>query len=246
MLDKQLIKIRDMKMTKLVAGALCVAIMMSSCSTMSNTAKGGLIGAGGGAVLGGIIGKIAGNTAIGAAIGTAVGTGAGVIIGKRMDKAKREAEAIKNAQVESVKDANGLDAVKVTFDSGLLFASGSATLSSKAKASLDELAAILNRNQDADVNIQGYTDNDGWRGMNAEQSKQKNLELSKERASAVTAYLLSKGVMASQIKATQGFGEENPVASNTTVSGKSQNRRVEVYMYASEAMIKSATQQAAG
>lgn len=233
-----------MKMTKLVAGVLCSAIVMSSCGSMTNTAKGGLIGAGGGAVLGGIIGKIAGNTTVGAAIGTAIGTGAGVIIGKRMDKAKREAEAIKNAQVEAVKDVNGLDAVKLTFDSGLLFASGSSTLSAKAKQSLDELAALLNRNQDADVNIQGYTDNDGWRGMNAEQSQQKNLQLSKERASAVAAYLMGKGVMASQIKATQGFGEENPVASNATAAGKSQNRRVEVYMYASEAMIKNATQQA--
>ncbi|MDO4715887.1 MAG: OmpA family protein [Bacteroidales bacterium] len=233
-----------MKMTKFMAGALCVAIITSSCSSMSNTAKGGLFGAGGGAALGAVIGALAGNAGVGAAIGTAVGTGAGVIIGKKMDKAKREAEAIKNAQVESIKDANGLDAVKLTFDSGLLFASGSATLSNASKASLDQLAALLNRNQDADVNIQGYTDNDGWRGATAAQSKQKNLELSQQRAAAVTAYLLSKGVSVQQIKATTGFGEDNPVASNATPEGKRQNRRVEVYLYASQAMIQAATHQA--
>jgi len=99
---------------------------------MSNQGKGALIGAGGGAGLGAIIGAIAGNTAIGAAIGGAVGAGAGAIIGKKMDKAKKEAEAVQNAQVEAVTDANGLEAVKVTFDSGILFATGSSTLSSTA------------------------------------------------------------------------------------------------------------------
>ena len=66
--------------------SLCVAlsavVLMASCATWNNTAKGGVIGAAGGAALGALIGKLAGNTAIGAAVGTAVGTGAGVIIGK--------------------------------------------------------------------------------------------------------------------------------------------------------------------
>ena len=110
-----------MKSIKCVAAALCAAMVLSGCN-VSNTAKGTAIGAGGGAALGAIIGKIAGNTAVGAVIGGAVGAGAGAIIGHKMDKAKKEAEAVKNAQVESVKDANGLDAVKVTFDSGILFA----------------------------------------------------------------------------------------------------------------------------
>ena len=106
--------------------AICVAlsaILVVGCG-MSKTGQGALIGAGGGAALGAIVGAIAGNTAIGTAIGAAVGAGAGAIIGKKMDKAKKEAEAIQNAQVEEVKDANGLDAVKVTFDSGILFSSG--------------------------------------------------------------------------------------------------------------------------
>ena len=104
-----------MKSLKSIAVALCTAIVMAGC-TVSNTAKGTAIGAGGGAALGAIIGHIAGNTAVGAAIGGAVGAGAGAIIGHKMDKAKKEAEAVKNAQVEGVKDANGLDAVKVTFE----------------------------------------------------------------------------------------------------------------------------------
>ena len=104
--------------TKIISLVLCVG-MLFACN---NTQKGAGIGAGGGALLGGIIGAIAGNTMIGAAVGGAVGAGAGAIIGKKMDKAKAEAEAIQNAQVEEVTDANGLEAVKMTFDSGILFA----------------------------------------------------------------------------------------------------------------------------
>ena len=99
--------------TKVISLLLCLG-MIVACN---NTQKGAAIGAGGGAVLGGIIGAIAGNTAIGAAVGGAVGAGAGAIIGKKMDKAKAEAQKVQNAQVETVTDANGLQAVKVTFDS---------------------------------------------------------------------------------------------------------------------------------
>ena len=136
-----------MKSLKSIAVALCAALVLAGCN-MSNTGKGALIGAGGGAGLGAIVGAIAGNTAIGAVIGGAVGAGAGAIIGKKMDKAKKEAEAVQNAQVEAVTDANGLEAVKVTFDSGILFATGSSTLSSTAKTSLFQFANVLKGNAD--------------------------------------------------------------------------------------------------
>ncbi len=226
--------------TKILSILLCVG-MVCACNNMQ---KGAGIGAAGGAVLGGIIGHIAGNTAIGAAVGGAVGAGAGAIIGKKMDKAKAEAEAVKNAQVESVTDANGLDAVKVTFDSGILFATGKSVLSATAKNSLAQFATVLKNNADCDIAIQGYTDNQGWKNSNVEQSQQKNLSLSQDRASAVSQYLLNLAVPASQIKSVQGFGEANPVADNSTAAGQAQNRRVEVYMYASQKMIQEAQNQA--
>ena len=118
-----------MKKIKVFSFVLCLALVVAGCN---NTQKGAAIGTGGGALLGAIVGKIAGNTAVGAAIGGAVGAGAGALIGKKMDKAKAEAEAVQNAQVESVTDANGLQAVKVTFDSGILFQTGKADLSATA------------------------------------------------------------------------------------------------------------------
>ena len=230
-----------MKSFKTIAVSMCAVLVMAGCNNMQ---KGAAIGAGGGALLGAIVGKIAGNTAIGAAVGGAVGAGAGAIIGKKMDKAKAEAEAVKNAQVESVTDANGLQAVKVTFDSGILFATGSSTLSSTAQSSLFQFANVLKNNADCDVAVQGYTDNAGWKNSTAAQSQQKNLELSQQRAQSVTNYLLSQGVSTTQIRSTMGYGEANPVADNATAAGKAQNRRVEVYMYASQKMIQEAQQQA--
>ena len=226
-----------MKKMKFMTLGMCLAVIVS-CGTA--TKNGALIGTGAGAALGAIIGKIAGNTAVGAAIGGAVGAGTGALIGKHMDKVKAQAQAVQNAQVESVTDANGLQAVKVTFDSGILFATGSSTLSATAKNSLAKFAEVLKQNTDCDVAVQGYTDNAGWKNSTAEQSVQKNLNLSQQRAQAVTNYLNSLGVSYNQIRSTTGFGEANPVADNSTAAGKAQNRRVEVYMYASQAMIQAA------
>lgn len=232
-----------MRSLKSICVALCAALVLAGCG-MSKTGQGALIGAGGGAGLGAIIGALAGNTAIGAAIGTAVGAGAGAIIGKKMDKAKKEAEAIQNAQVEEVKDANGLDAVKMTFDSGILFNTGKSDLSAASKSSLQQLAMVLKNNGDCDVAIQGYTDNQGWKNSTAEQSAQKNQALSLDRATAVSSYLQALSVPVSQIKSVEGFGQNNPVADNSTKAGQAQNRRVEVYMYASQKMIQEANAQA--
>ena len=226
-----------MKKIKTFSFALCLGIIMAGCN---NTQKGALIGTGGGALLGAIVGKIAGNTAVGAAVGGAVGAGAGALIGKKMDKAKAEAEAVKNAQVESVTDANGLQAVKVTFDSGILFTTGSSTLAASAKNSLQQFSQVLKNNAACDVAIQGYTDNAGWKNSTPAQSVEKNKALSLDRAVSVSTYLKNLGVPSSQIKSVDGLGEENPVADNSTAAGKAQTRRVEIYMYASEDMIKAA------
>ncbi len=213
--------------------AMCVAVLFS-CQTKQGT--GSLIGAGGGAVLGGIIGNIIGKdskaTAIGAAIGGAVGAGAGALIGKKMDKVAAEAAQIENAKVEEVTDANGLAAVKVTFDSGILFATNKADLNAASKTSLAKFSEVLKTNSDCHVDIYGHTDSTGNDGI--------NIPLSNNRAQSVSNYLKSCGVSAAQIQNVTGKGSSEPVADNTTKEGKQQNRRVEVYLYASQAMIDAA------
>ncbi len=227
------------KFMKMLCVTLCAAFVLSGCQSMNNKTKGGLIGGGGGAAIGAIIGNLVSGksdkgkgTAIGAAIGAAVGGGAGVAIGHRMDKAADAAKQVGNATVETITDANNLTAVKVTFESGILFATNKYDLNSSAKSSLAELAKVLKEYNDADVAIFGHTDSSGSDAINN--------PLSVNRANSVSNYLKSLGVSASQIKSVEGKGSTEPVADNSTAAGKSKNRRVEIYMYASEAMINAA------
>ena len=227
------------KSLKLFSIVLCALFVLSGCQSMNNTAKGGLIGGGGGAALGALVGTLVSGrsdkgkgAAIGAAIGATVGAGTGAIIGKRMDKAADAAKQVENATVETITDANNLTAVKVTFDSGVLFATNKYDLNSNAKSNLAEFAKILKEYNDADVAIYGHTDSTGSDAIND--------PLSVNRANSVANYLKSLGVSANQIQSVEGKGSKEPVADNSTAAGRSQNRRVEVYMYASEAMINSA------
>lgn len=194
---------------KFTAAALSMLLVLGSCGTSQKT------------------GTAAG---AGAAIGAAVGGTAGNLIGKHMDKVKAEAEAVKNAQVSTVTDANGLTAVKVTFDSGILFQTNKYALNASAKNDLAQFAQVLKNNADCEVAIQGYTDATGNDGI--------NLPLSQNRANAVSTYLKSCGVTSSQIKSVEGLGAANPVVNTTAACA--QNRRVEVYMYASQAMVNAA------
>ncbi len=227
-----------MNKMKIATVGLC-AIAVVSCG--NNTGNGALIGAGGGAVLGALIGKFAGNTIVGTAIGTAVGTGAGALIGKHMDKVKQEAQKeLEQAKVEEVTDANGLKAVKITFDSGILFQSGQSALNSVSKDNLTKLATLMKKYSTCSVDIYGHTDNQGFKNSTAEQSAEKNRTLSQQRAQSVVDYMESLGVTASQFKNIQGKGDTEPVASNDTKEGMQQNRRVEIYMYASQEMVNEA------
>ena len=217
---------------KIFSLALCLGMVLASCNNM---AKGTAIGAAGGAVLGAIVGKVAGNTAVGAAVGTAVGAGTGAIIGKHMDKVKAEAEAVKNAQVESVTDANGLQAVKLTFDSGILFATNKADLNAESKKALADFAAKMADLPETDITIYGHTDNTGSDAVNE--------RLSLQRAQSVETYLKNCGISKDRMTA-EGKSYSMPVASNETKEGRAQNRRVEVYISANKAMIEAAEAEA--
>lgn len=223
---------------KFMALAMSVLMLLPSCGTA--TKNGALIGGGSGAavgaIVGGLIGKNATGALIGAGVGAAVGTGAGVLIGKKMDKAKAAAQQVSNATVETVKDRNGLDAVKVSFDNGILFQTGKSNLQSGAQNSLAQFAQkVLNVYTDCDCSIYGFASSDG--------SDQLNLNLSQQRANAVSGYLKNTcGVAASQIKYVQGFGEDPQylIYNQDGSENREASRRVEVYLYASDAMIKDA------
>ena len=148
-----------------------------------------------------------------------------------MDKQAKELAQIPGAQVDTVTDQNNLTAIKVTFDSGILFGFNKTNLSESAKTSLSQFATSLRNNPETNVQIFGYTDNVGTRAAND--------KVSTERASVVKTYLVNSGVNSSRLS-SQGMAWENPVASNDTEAGRAQNRRVEIYISANEQMVKEA------
>ncbi|MBE8719199.1 OmpA family protein [Sphingobacterium pedocola] len=103
----------------------------------------------------------------------------------------------------------------------LEFDLGKSTIRSTSFSSLDRVAALLIE-KNFSLKLAGHTDNTG--------SMQTNLRLSKERAEAVKAYLVSKGANASRVEAT-GYGPNQPIATNATAEGRQQNRRVEFTLY---------------
>ncbi len=205
---------------------LAAAMLGWGCSA-SNTVKGGAIGAGAGGVIGAVIGKQAGNTAVGAIIGAAVGGTAGALIGHYMDKQAEEMQRdIKDAKIERVGEG-----IKITFNSGILFALNSATLTPDAEHNIQELAKILNKYKDTNILIEGHTDSTGTADYNQ--------RLSERRAGSVAQYVESLNVAASRIT-TKGYGESQPVATNATVEGRAKNRRVEVAIMANDDLKKAA------
>lgn len=212
---------------------LSMAVVFTSCGTWNNTAKGTAIGVGGGAAVGAGVGALAGNTVLGSIIGAAVGGTAGALIGKKMDKQKKELEATlpDDTKVETI---NNGEALKVTFDSGILFATNSSTLSDASKSALRNFATSLKANPDTYIKIVGYTDNTG--------KVDYNQVLSEKRAKSVYDYLMVDQGVSSDRMSYEGKGIHQPVADNSTVEGRSLNRRVEIIIMANEKMIQDAKQ----
>lgn len=99
------------------------------------------------------------------------------------------------------------------------FETGKSTIKSESQTIVDELYMMLNNNPSLKITIEGHTDNVG----NAASNK----TLSEQRAASVKSALVSKGIAADRIK-TAGYGQDKPVADNSTEEGKAKNRRVEI------------------
>ncbi|WP_078063251.1 OmpA family protein [Solirubrum puertoriconensis] len=214
----------------LMTSTLSQAQTTTTKKPMSKTAKGAIIGGLGGAAGGAVLGRVIGGkkgTAAGAVIGAAVGGGAGALIGRRMDKQAEELRRdMAGAKVERVGEG-----IKITFDSGILFAKNSSTLTSTAQNNIQTLAETLKKYGDTNVLIEGHTDNTGSDAIND--------PLSVRRAQAVANYAMNQGVESSRFE-VKGYGSKQPIADNTTEDGRRQNRRVEVAIYANEKLKKAA------
>ncbi|WP_342646529.1 OmpA family protein [Mucilaginibacter sp. CSA2-8R] len=214
--------------TALVAVTLATATLIGfGCNSLTKTQKGTAIGAGAGGTIGALIGKSAGNTALGAIIGGAVGGTAGAFIGRKMD---RQAAEIKQTVPGATVERQG-EGILVKFDSGILFDVDKTALKSDARSNLQNLATSLNSNPQTNILIVGHTDNTG--------SASYNQDLSVRRAESVKSFIVSNGVSSGRLS-TQGKGLSEPIADNSTESGRAQNRRVEIVIVANDQLKQEA------
>ena len=194
---------------------------VSGCASLNRTEQGAVVGAGTGAAVGAVIGKQTGSTARGAILGAVLGGAAGAVIGRRMDNQAQELErTLPQAEVQRVGEG-----IAVTFASGILFPFNSTQVLPAGQSNLAQLAQSLQRYPETTVLIVGHTDNVG--------SDAYNMGLSQNRAQSAANYLASQGIARNRIR-TVGRGESEPIASNESESGRAQNRRVEVAIFASE------------
>lgn len=215
------------------AAALLVAGPLTGCASLNNKERGVLIGAGTGAAAGGVIGNQTGSTARGAIIGAVLGGAAGAIIGHQMDQQAKELQQ----NVPGATIARVGEGIVVTFDSGLLYDFDSDAVKSTARSNLQNLASSLDKYPNTIVMLVGHTDSMG--------DDSYNMTLSQRRARAAANVLAEYGVDRTRLQ-TQGRGESEPIASNESEAGRSENRRVEVAIYASEAFQNQAQREAVG
>jgi outer membrane protein OmpA-like peptidoglycan-associated protein len=215
----------------------CCLVLATGCNAAKST-KGAVIGGAAGGVIGGAIGKKGGDGTKGAIIGGVLGGTAGAILGKYMDKQAEELETevpgAKVDKVETVDPETGetvTESVTVTFDDGVLFDFGKATLTAASQGELDRMAGVFSRYPDTDIMVDGHTDSVGSEAINQ--------ALSEKRAASVADYLANKGIGRGRVRVT-GFGELRPIATNETDAGRAKNRRVELSIKANETLKKKA------
>src|SRR5687767_6605463 len=118
-------------------------------------------------------------------------------------------------------------AIKYTVNSDLLFPSGDWEISDAGKDVIAKVAKVLAPQQQERLVVNGYTDNASIGAGLQQQGITSNQVLSEKRAEAVMQYLISQGVKP-ELVGSQGFGEADPIAPNSTAQGRAMNRRVEI------------------
>ena len=212
-------------MKKIIAAILLTVIMAVSCTTAADgtrkVSKTG-IGAGVGAAAGAVLGQVIGKDTKGTLIGTAGGAAVGAVIGNILDRQEKALkDKLDGTGVEVQRTGEG--EIRLIAPENITFDTNSSVIKSVFRSSLNDVATVLNEYRDSDIIVSGHTDSTGNDAINN--------PLSENRAKSVKAYLTGRGVSGSRINSI-GYGSTQPIASNSTASGRAQNRRVEIKIVA--------------
>jgi len=190
---------------------------------MTETQRGTATGAGIGAAAGAAIGALAGGgkgAAIGAGVGAAAGAGGGYLWSRRMEQQKQAmVAATQGTGVEVTQTPN--NELKLEIPSDISFDVGKADIKPKLRPVLDRFAQTLQTNPVTNVRIIGYTDSTGTNAIND--------ALSMQRAASARDYITGQGVAMNRI-AIDGRGSREPLADNSTLNGRTMNRRVKIFV----------------
>ena len=205
-----------------IAFAGCAEMQRPSGRPLESMETGVLVGVGVGAVVGAV--AYHQNRSRGALIGAVGGGLAGAAVGSYMDSQERDLEKNLQQEIQSGEarvEKMPNDVVRITMTSHTAFDTDSVNIKPAFHSTLDKLADVVVRYGKTSLTVVGHTDNVG--------SNQYNQKLSERRAVSVAQYFESRHVSPLRL-ATLGKGEGEPVASNNTESGRSANRRVEIYV----------------
>ncbi|WP_417448870.1 OmpA family protein [Kordiimonas sp.] len=211
---------RNLKTISLLLGSVFV---IQACTTdpytgekkVSSTAIGAAIGAAAGAAGGAIVGgsNKRKSVLIGAGIGTLVGGGVGFYMDQQEKKLR---EQLQGTGVQVVRDG---DNIILNMPGNITFDTNSSVVQPNFMDVLHSVSLVLDEYEKTYVDVLGHTDSSGTESY--------NMQLSQNRAQAVASVLTQKGVEPARL-VVRGYGEQYPIASNDTASGKAQNRRVEI------------------
>ena len=216
-------------MKKIIITLSAVTLAMgglSGCANMNETQRDTGMGAAIGAVAGGLIGAATagGNkgksAATGAAVGAALGAGGGYLWSLNMQKQRAEMEQATAGTGIGISQTTD-NQLKVDIPADVSFDVGRYAIKPNMRPVLDRLASTLNQHPVTTVTIVGHTDSTGSDAVND--------PLSINRAASTRDYLVQRGVSAQRI-AVDGRGSRQPVADNSTASGRAMNRRVEIFI----------------
>ena len=208
-------------MHKTLISVTTASLFLAGCAGMSETQKNTATGAGVGAVAGALISAATGGHAgTGAAVGAGVGALGTYIWSSNLEKQRRDMQAATQGTGIGVTQTAD-NQLKLDIPSDISFAVGRSDISPAFAPVLDQFAAGLRSNPNAEVRIVGNTDSTGSDAINN--------PLSVDRAASTRDYLVARGVNP-QIFVIEGHGSTRPIATNDTAEGRAKNRRVEIYV----------------
>ncbi len=205
--------------TTIIATAALVAVGCATDDPNRRAKAGAAIGA----IAGGVLGNQT-SSKNGKYVGAAVGALTGAAVGNYMDKQQRRMEqqlAQEQANREISVTRIDEETLKVNVSSEVSFDVNQASIKSNFRDSLNKVANVISEYDKTAIHVIGHTDSTG--------SNSYNQQLSEKRAGSVARYLSQNGVQRDRMRMA-GRGEERPVADNSSSSGRSQNRRVEIYL----------------